>query len=452
LGERLQEIFDRAAIGIAQMDTGGRYLLVNDPYCEMLGRTRAELLGMSIQDVTHPDNLPAVLDAFIRVIESGASAIIEQRCTRKDGSLIWIGNSVSVGKDSQGSPQYVVALAQDVTARKQNEQKMNQAQADLRLLLDSAADGFYCIDRDGLTTLCNAAFLRMLGFQREEDVIGRDLHEVIHHSRPDGARYPRQECPIYKVAQSGRHVHISNELFFRANGTSFPVEYWARPILSEGEIRGAVCTFVDLTERKQMEAQQQVLNHELAHRVKNTLAIVQSIVSQTLRGAATPRDAIESIDQRLAALANAHAILMRAPLGNAAIMEVIESAVALHRPEPQRIQISGPRIDLGSKAALSITMALHELCTNAAKYGALSSDAGSVRIEWSVTGGAADPSFQLTWKEQGGPHVTPPQRRGFGSRLISEAIGPGLRGRAALAFENDGVRWTLETPLIALKG
>ena len=451
MGERLQEIFDRAAIGIAQMDTSGRYLLVNDRYCDMLGRTRAQLLALGIQDVTHPDNLPGVLDAFIHALETGAALAIDQRCIRGDGASIWIGNNVSVAKDAQGNPQYVVAFSRDITARKQNDQIMNQAQADLRLLLDSAADGFYCIDRNGLTTLCNAAFLRMLGFQREQDVIGKDLHEVIHHSRPDGSHYPKDECPIYKVTQSGRHVHISDEFFFRVNGTSFPVEYWARPIISEGEIRGAVCTFVDLTERKQMEAQQQVLNRELVHRVKNTLAIVQSIVSQTLRGAATPRDAIESIDQRLTALTNAHVILMGAPLGNAAIMEVIESAVALHRSEAARIQISGPRIDLGSKAALSITMALHELCTNATKYGALSSDAGTVRVEWSVTGGAADSSFQLNWKEQGGPPVTPPERRGFGSRLVSDAIGPGLQGRAVLAFETDGVRWTLETPLAALK-
>jgi PAS domain S-box-containing protein len=447
----LDEIFERAALGIAQLDTSGRYLLVNDQYCRMLGRSREELLPASIQDVTHPQDLPTSLDAFIRTIETGIPCVIEQRCIRGDGSVVRLSNTVSVTQNVQGAPQRVISVTHDITSRKQAQQPANQAEADLRLLLDSAADGFYCVDREGRTTLCNAAFLRMLAFQSEGNVIGKDLHDVIHHSRPDGTPYPRDECPIYKVTQSGNHVHVVDEVFFRTDGGRFPVEYWARPIVRDGEIQGAVCTFVDLTERKRAEARQELLNRELAHRVKNTLAMVQAIVGQTLRTSATPREAIGSVSQRLIALGNAHNVLMRTRWGNASMMDVVEGAVALHRSEEHRIRIAGPRIDVGSKSALAITLALHELCTNAAKYGALSRDAGTVTIDWSVTGGAADATFRLGWKEQGGPPVSVPTHKGFGSRLVNQVIGSDLRGRTAMAFDPAGVQWTLEAPLTSLQ-
>jgi PAS domain S-box-containing protein len=447
----LEEILHGAGTGIAQLDTGGRYVLVNESYCQILGRTREELLGLRLHDVTWPEDLPATLDAFIQAIETGVPLIIEQRCVHADGSAVAVCNHVSVGRDSQGKPQYVVSLAHEATAQAGQQAGFAQSDSDLRLLLDTAADGFYCLDREGRTTLCNAAFRRMLGFKQEADAIGKDLHEIIHHSHPDGSRYHREDCPILKVFTSGAHVHVIDEVFFRTDGSSFPVEYWARPIVRDGNIEGAVCTFVDLTERKNFEARQDLLNRELAHRMKNTLAIVQAIVGQTLRTASTPREATESIGQRLVALGNAHTILMRTRWGNASLIEVIESAVGIHRGQPHRFQVSGPRIDLGGKAALAITMALHELCTNAAKYGALSNERGKVFIEWSIAGGASDSMFELTWRERGGPAVKVPAHKGFGTKLISQGAGADLRGHAELEFAPDGVRWTLRAPVASLR-
>jgi PAS domain S-box-containing protein len=447
LRRRLYDVFDRAAVGLAQMDTQGRYLLVNDRYCEIVGRTREELLRARMQDFTHADDLPGSLDAFIRVIETGASHVIEHRHIRRDGSAVWVSNSVSIGRDANRQPEYLLAIAQSIPARTGLTQALRESQADLRMLLDSAAEGLYCMDRTGATTLCNAAFLRMLGFQREEDAVGADLHELVHHTRPDGSPYPREDCPIYKAARSGIHAHVVDEVFFRRDGTRFPVEYWVRPIVREGEIRGAICTFVDLTERKRAEERQQLVNQELAHRVKNTLAMVQAIVGQTLRSSPASRDAVQSINSRLVALGNAHTAMTRTRWGNASITDVIEGALAVHRSEAGRIRIEGANVELGSRAALAIALSLHELCTNAAKYGALSNDAGGVSLDWSVTGGAADARFHMRWKERGGPAVTPPTRKGFGSRLIAESIASDLKGEAKLLFEPDGVLWTLDAPL-----
>ena len=445
------EALERAAAGIALLDTAGCYLFVNARYCAMLGRSRTQLLGANMQDFIHPDDLPASLDAFIRVIDTGIPLAVDQRCIRSDGSSIRVTSYVSVSAAAQATAQRVLVIAIAGEIRLDAGGMPTGAQPDLRMLLDSTADGIYCVDAEGVTTLCNAAFLRMLGFQRQEDVLGKDIHPLIHHSHPDGTPYPKEQSALRKAASTGVHSHVKDEIFFRADGSSFPVEYWVRPIVREGEIQGAACTFIDATERKQAEARQQLLNREMAHRMKNMLAMVQAIVGQSLRNAATPRDAMHSINQRLVALGHAHTALTRTRWGNASIMEVIEGAVSVHRTDGARIRIEGVRMDLGAKAALSITLALHELCTNAAKYGALSNDTGSVAIEWVVTGGAADARFRLSWQERGGPAVVPPSRKGFGSRLIADSVGADLKGTAQLLFEPAGVVWTLDAPLTAVK-
>jgi two-component sensor histidine kinase len=124
----------------------------------------------------------------------------------------------------------------------------------------------------------------------------------------------------------------------------------------------------------------------------------------------------------------------------------------VHRSDPSRIHASGPKIDLGGKAALGITLALHELCTNASKYGALSNESGSIAIDWSITGGAADARFRMRWKESGGPPVSPPSQSGFGSRLIAHSVGLDLKGETKLSFEPDGVAWELRAPLHSVTG
>jgi PAS domain S-box-containing protein len=448
---QLEELLDGVAIGIAQIDTSGRYLLANDRYCDMISRSREQILESQLQDLIHPEDLPAALEGFIHVLETGEPRIIDHRVTRSDGLTLWIGNTVSSAHDSYGKPQHLILLAQDVTRRKEIERALVRSRADLRMMIDSTAEGIYCVDREGSLTLCNAAFLRMLGFAESEDVLGRDIHELVHHSYADGSPYPKANCPVYKTAQSGIHAHLVDELFFRRDGTQLPVECWVRPIVREGEIEGAVCTFFDITERKQAEAQQQLLIREMAHRVKNTLAMVQAITGQSLRNSPATRDVSRSISQRLIALGNAHTVLTRTRWGNASIAEVVESAIAVHRSHAARIQVTGPNIEVGTKAALGIAMVLHELCTNAAKYGALSNDTGTVSIEWVVVGGASDARFRMFWKETDGPPVLAPTHRGFGSRLIAESVGIDLKGEAALVFDPAGVAWRLDAPLSAVR-
>ncbi|WP_338770756.1 PAS domain S-box protein [Massilia sp. METH4] len=133
------------------------------------------------------------------------------------------------------------------------EKEVRKSRDYLRLLINCTEEGFYSVDRNGVTIMCNAAFLKMLGFEREEDAVGRKLHDIIHHTRPDGSPYHACDCPIYHAAQYGTPAHVEDEAFFRVDGTAFPVEYRARPVWQDGQLSGAVCTFVDLTDRRRTE-------------------------------------------------------------------------------------------------------------------------------------------------------------------------------------------------------
>jgi len=197
-------------------------------------------------------------------------------------------------------------------------------------------------------------------------------------------------------------------------------------------------------EHKRAEEHQQLLVNELNHRVKNTLATVQSIVIQTMRAAADLPSARESIEDRVQSLARAHDLLTAENWSGADLTETIERALEPFRPsDSARLVIEGPPVRLAPRQALALSMAMHELATNAAKYGALTQPEGRVRIAWTVTDGV----LHLRWTEEGGPAVTPPTQRGFGSRLLESGLAGELGGSARLAYEPTGLVCEIIAPL-----
>jgi PAS domain S-box-containing protein len=204
-------------------------------------------------------------------------------------------------------------------------------------------------------------------------------------------------------------------------------------------------TTEDIHDRKQGELHLRLLVNELNHRVKNTLATVQSIAGQTFKGRPEADEARRTFEGRLMALATAHDVLTRENWEGAELREIVAESIAAHLQEAERFLIQGPRLRLDPRAALAIAMALYELATNAAKYGALSGPGGRVAIRWSVEPGEPR-RFVLTWEESDGPPVAPPTRRGFGTRLVT-SLARELGGEGTLAYDPAGVRWRVEAPL-----
>ncbi len=203
----------------------------------------------------------------------------------------------------------------------------------------------------------------------------------------------------------------------------------------------------EITERKRADEHREILVGELNHRVKNTLAVVQSIASQTLGNASSIEDARAAFGSRLMNLAKAHDVLTRENWAGADLADIVIDTVKPHAGGESRFQIDGPHVRLGPNAALAVAMALHELCTNAAKYGALSTEEGRVDIVWRLDGDGTDRRLSLRWSESEGPPVTSPTRKGFGSRLIQQVLATELGGKVRVAYDPSGVVCTIDAPM-----
>ena len=264
----------------------------------------------------------------------------------------------------------------------------------------------------------------------------------------DGTELPVAMLPLQRAAR-GETVH-GEEIEIRfIDGSAAAILAQASPLRDpSGKVVGAVCAALDISERKRTEDHRMLLLNELNHRVKNTLAIVQSIAAQSFRGSKSTASGRESFEARLMAVSRAHDVLTAESWQGANLDEIVVQAVAPYRgPQPNRFAIEGPPIWLSAKMALSFGMALHELATNAAKYGALSDHKGTVKIAWHVERHDRSSRLRLEWHESDGPPVVPPQHKGFGSRLIERGLAQELNGAATIEYLPDGLRCAIEAQI-----
>ena len=202
---------------------------------------------------------------------------------------------------------------------------------------------------------------------------------------------------------------------------------------------------IDVTERKRAEEHVRLLLAELNHRANNLLTVIQAIARQTAN-TADPRLFAERLSQRIAGIAASNDLLVSGKWQGVAVERLIDSQLSPFVDPGARVVRDGPPVRLTPAAAQALGMALHELATNAVKYGALGNDTGTIRIRWSVTDGSTEPEFRMTWSEQGGPAVAAPKRTGFGRTVMERMIAGTLGGTAALEFAPTGILWTFACP------
>ncbi len=332
-------------------------------------------------------------------------------------------------------------LREAIAERRSAEGAHRESEERFRLILESAKEyAIVALDAEGLITTWNAGAERILGYS-EEEAIGQP-GEIFFTDEDRAAGEPERE-----KARARAEGRAANERWhLRKDGSVF----WGSGVMLPlaGHRRGFLKIFRDRTQERTHEEAQKLLIDELNHRVKNTLATVQSIAAQSLRSSETTSEARRSFEARLFALAKAHDVLTRESWEGASLQDIVEEALAPHRDaRAARFEIGGPEARLPPRAALAISMALHELATNAAKYGALSNESGRVRLAWRVAPGEGGPMLHMSWTEEGGPPVSPPARKGFGSRLIERGLAMDLDGKVRLDFRGDGVVCTIEAPL-----
>ncbi|HTZ02891.1 MAG TPA: ATP-binding protein [Xanthobacteraceae bacterium] len=262
----------------------------------------------------------------------------------------------------------------------------------------------------------------------------------------NGSEVPVGQLPLRRAVRDEAFGNEEFEIRF-SDGSSIALLVQAAPLRNAaGAIVGGVCAALDISERKRVEDHRLLLLNELNHRVKNTLATVQSIAAQSFRGPQSGESARALFEARLMALSRVHDVLTEENWQGANLDEIVGQAIMPYKGgDPNRFQVTGPSVRLSARMALSISMALHELATNAAKYGALSDGKGSVRIAWHVERQEPHSLLQLEWRESGGPAVTPPVHKGFGSRLIERGLAQDLGGGTTMEFRPEGLRCAITT-------
>ena len=311
-----------------------------------------------------------------------------------------------------------------------------------RAIVDTAVDAIVVIDERGKVEAFNPAAERLFGYKAAE-MVGQNVNRLMpepYHGEHDGYLSRYRETGERRIIGIGREVSG-----LRSDGATFPLElsiaeWW------DHDKRFFTGVMRDVTDRRRAEELQRLMINELNHRVKNTLATVQSVAGQTLRNAEDMEDARDSLTRRLLALARGHDILTRESWDGAELVDVVESVVAAHG-DTERFLVDGPAVRLAPKAALALSMALHELMTNAAKYGALSNAEGRVRLTWRRTKSDPGQRLQLRWEETDGPPVSTPRRQGFGTRLITGGLARELGGEVRLDYPSGGVVCEIDAQL-----
>ncbi|WP_435171668.1 PAS domain S-box protein [Falsirhodobacter sp. 1013] len=308
----------------------------------------------------------------------------------------------------------------------------------LAAIVSSSDDIIISKTLGGHITSWNAAATRLLGYEAEE-MIGQSITKIIP------PELLHEEEKIIRMIRSGERVDHFDTERLRKDGTRIHLSLTVSPLRDrDGRIAGASKVARDVSGRKKAEDMQQLLIHELNHRVKNMLAVIQAIATQSLRRAPDPDTFVRAFRGRLQALARAHDVVVRGEMKGADLFSLLREQVLLGNAEDQRVNLSGPSVFIASNIIVPLALVLHELATNARKYGALSRPEARLRIEWSLTEGA-ERRLHLEWRESGVPGLGTASAPGFGTQLISSAL-DGEGGTVETDYRPDGITCRIDLP------
>ena len=419
----------------------------------ILGWTGEEMVGDTVDRFFTPeDRVDGIPAAEMRSALTEGRGTDERWHLRKGGARFWASGEMMPLRNEIGEAIGFLKILRDRTPQRETELALEQQSKLLQTVTNYVSEAVFRLDPAGTILFANPAAEKLFGWAADE-LKGQNFHDTLHHHHEDGSPFPAEDCALVHALRDGKPLLNEETLFFARSGLPVPVMCTSIPFHEAGSVSGAVITVTDITERKRAQEQQQVVNRELSHRMKNVLAIVQAITTQTMRNATDLASARDTLDARLIALSRAHDILLNVETDGAEMHALAMAALSLHDDQqPGRFTIDGPAVAVGETATVSLTLMLHELATNAAKYGALSTPEGSVSLTWDILQDSTPPGFCLRWVERGGPRVIPPTRTGFGSRLIQRGLSGASDGKVELLYEPDGVICTITASMAEIEG
>jgi PAS domain S-box-containing protein len=435
-------MFDESSVGKIEVIPGqGRFLRANAAFCDFVGYSEEELRDLTIWDITHPEERERDREPVRRLIGGESPRFdVEKRYIRKDGTPVWAHTTVNLIRDKSGYPVRNFAVIQDINERKRAEEDLKASKDRLQLALNAALLGWWQYDPHRGVILADTRLKEIFDFTDEETRIEEfikrvhpeDLERVLadREAAPDPAN-PQLYAHEYRILRRDgevRWVETHGLAYFEGAGR-------------ERRLASFIGTAHDITERRERQEREHLLMREVNHRAKNMLSVVDSIAHQT--ATKSPEDFIERFSERIQALSANQDLLVRSEWHGVEIEDLVRAQLAPFAGLiGSRIVVCGPKQRLNASSAQAIGLAVHELATNAGKYGALSTDRGRVDICWGTDG----ETFTMGWTEREGPPVSAPEKRGFGTIVMKTMTERSLDGTVDLDYPPSGVTWRLTCP------
>lgn len=450
------QIYERMPIAIYVCDRDGLIVQYNKRAEELWGRapkladTEERFCGAHRLRISDGTVLAHDQSPMAEVLRTGQPARdIEIVIERPDGSHVPVLVNIDPLFDDQGVLIGAVNCFQDISRLRQAEAELQARERWYRELLEALPAAVYTTDAEGRITFYNQAAAALSGSTPElgsaKWCVSWKLYE------PDGTPLPHDQCPMAVALKEGRAVRGAEAVAERPDGSRVPFIPYPTPLYDpSGALVGAVNMLVDISERKEAESRQMGLVNELNHRVKNTLATVQAIAAQTMRGSELGNETCAAFEARLLALSRTHDQLTRCGWQATDLAAILDVALSPYKERSgERIHLGEEPVRLPPQAALTLAMVFHELASNAARHGSLAAPDGALDITWAVLGEDGKRRLRFEWQESGGRRVDTPKGRGFGMRLAERSVTRALKGSLDIDFDPRGVRCRMDIPLPA---
>lgn len=461
-----EKLFSKSPNPYVLLDRDFKIAWMNEAYLAATMRSRDDLLGVGMFEAFPSDpqseSFTLLNDSLHRVLGTGTAdeiALIRYDIAGPDGTMnemYWSATHTPV-LDDRGETTFILQHTVDVTelhslrrardemylvqradAVQARNAGLRQESAQLKALFEQAP-GFVAVVEGPrhVFRMANASYRRLVA---ERDIVGHSVEEaipevvdqgfvsVLDAVRQDGRAYVGQRERVMLKREGGDDVELRY------------LNFIFQPIHQDGSVTGIIIQGYDVTDQVEASEAQRLLIDELNHRVKNTLAIVQGLAAQSFRDLEGAETARRAFDARLNALAAAHSLLTARNWESAVVADIVSGAVtAAAGADVSRVDLTGPHLPLPPQVGVSLSMMVHELTTNAIKYGALATDTGRVSVDWKVENVEDNRTLTLDWRESGGPPVVSPERLGFGSRLIQRGLSADGGGHVDMIFDPRGL-------------
>ncbi|WP_152982017.1 sensor histidine kinase [Prosthecomicrobium hirschii] len=442
--ERFEAALSGSRISVATQDRDLHYRWIHNP---PLGLAPEAMMGRTDDDILDAAAAAHMRTVKFGVINAGQPASTEIETQDRQRGRVWLRVHVTPYCPGGRAPEGVTLVVVDITDERRRAEMLEhvtQALAEANARFDTALAGsnitMFRQDRDLRYTWMHNPPLGMTA----EDFLGRDDEAALPEATARVVIPLKRR--VLETAEPER-AEVSIKIGDGLHWFDLRIE----PFHERGRIAGVMCVAIDITGQKEYQQQLKVVMRELTHRSKNLLAVVQGIARQTAQTVDDMPAFVDRFGARLQALARAHDILVDESWRGASIDELVSSQLGhVMETSGDRLDEGGTRVMLKPEAAQNVALALHELATNAAKYGALSTAEGRIAVHWGVraseTAGDGGQVFEITWQEQGGPPVEEPRRKGFGRMMIERLVPRAIDGTSELVFDPEGIRWTLRFP------